>query len=61
VPLSEVYVIPMATGSRYLLRVAYGIFDSREAAAEAARRLPPKYQKAFRVALRSLAELRASI
>jgi hypothetical protein len=61
VPLSEVYVIPVATGSRYLLRVAYGIFDSKEAAAEAARRLPPKYQKAFRVELRSLAELRASI
>ena len=61
VPLSEVYVIPVATGSRYLLRVAYGIFDSREAAAEAARRLPPKYQNAFRVQLRSLAELRASI
>jgi len=61
VPLSEVYVIPVATGSRYLLRVAYGIFEGKEAAAEAARRLPPKYQKAFRVELRSLAELRASI
>lgn len=61
VPLSEVYVIPVATGSRYRLRVTYGIFDSRQAAAEAARRLPPKYQNAFQFQLRSLAELRASI
>jgi hypothetical protein len=61
VPLSEVYVIPVATGARYMLRVAYGIFDSKEAAAEAARRLPPKYQNAFQFQLRSLAELRASI
>jgi hypothetical protein len=61
VPLSEVYVIPVAAGSRYLLRMTYGVFDNREAAAEAARRLPPKYQNAFHVQLRSLAELRASI
>ena len=61
VPLSEVYVIPVATGSRYFLRVVYGMFDSKEAAAEAAKRLPPKYQNAFRFELRSLAELRASI
>ncbi len=61
VPLSEVHVIPVATGSRYVLRVAYGIFDSEKAAAEAARRLPPKYQNAFQFQLRSLAELRASI
>jgi len=61
VPLSEVYVIPVATGSRYFLRVAYGMFDNREAAAAAAGRLPPKYQNAFQFELRSLAELRASI
>ena len=61
VPLSEVYVIPVATGSRYFLRVVYGMFDSKEAAADAAKRLPPKYQNAFRFELRSLAELRASI
>ena len=61
VPLSEVYVIPLATGSRYLIRVVYGAFPDREAAAEAARRLPPKYQNAFEFVLRSFAELRASI
>jgi MSHA biogenesis protein MshM len=61
VPLSEVYVIPMATGSRYFLRVVYGVFDSKDAAAAAAKRLPPKYQNAFRFELRSLGELRASI
>ena len=61
VPLAEVYVIPVANRARYQLRVAYGLFDSKEAALEAARRLPPKYQKAFALEPRSLAELRASI
>ncbi len=61
VPLSELYVIPVAAGSRYLLRVAYGTYPSKEAAAEAAKRLPPKYQNAFRFELRSIAELRAAI
>jgi MSHA biogenesis protein MshM len=61
VPLEEVYVLPVATGSRYVLRVTYGMYPSREAAAEAAKRLPPKYQNAFRFELRSLAELRAAI
>ena len=61
VQLSELYVIPVATGSRYFLRVAYGAYPSREAAAQAARRLPPKYQNAFSVELRSFAELRAAI
>ncbi len=61
VPLEDVYVIPVAKGSRYLLRVTYGIFGSKEAAAEAAKRLPPKYQNAFKFELRSVAELRASI
>jgi type II secretory pathway predicted ATPase ExeA len=61
VPLADVYVIPVATGSRYLLRVAYGMYASKEAAAEAAKRLPPKYQNAFRFELRSIAELRAAI
>jgi len=62
VPLAELYVIPVAAaGSRYLLRVAYGAYPSKEAAAEAARRLPPKYQNAFRFELRSFAELRAAL
>ena len=61
VPLSEVYVIPVATSSRYFLRVAYGSYPSKAAAAEAAKRLPPKYQSAFRFETRSFAELRAAI
>ena len=61
VPLSEVYVIPMATGSRYFLRVAYGVYSGKEAATDAAKHLPPKYQKAFAFQLRSFAELRGSI
>ena len=61
VPLAEVHVIPVATGSRYFLRVAYGVYPSKEAAAEAAKRLPPKYQNAFQFALRSFADLRAAI
>jgi MSHA biogenesis protein MshM len=61
VPLSEIHVIPVATTSRYFLRVAYGAYPSKEAAAEAAKRLPPKYQSAFRFELRSFAELRAAI
>jgi len=54
-------VTPVATTSRYFLRVVYGTYPSREAAAEAAKRLPPKYQSAFRFELRSFAELRALI
>jgi type II secretory pathway predicted ATPase ExeA len=67
VPLSEVYVIPVATraggpgAARYRLRVTYGMFAGKDAAAEAARRLPPKYQNAFRFELRSLADLRAAL
>jgi hypothetical protein len=67
VPLSEVYVIPVTSGTnaggsaRYKLRVNYGVFANRDAAAEAAKRLPPKYQNAFKFELRSLAELRAAI
>jgi len=61
VPLQEVYVVPIATGSRYLIRVVYGAYAGKEASAEAAKRLPPKYQNAFQFGLRSFAELRASI
>jgi hypothetical protein len=61
VPLEELYVIPLAMGPLYFLRVAYGAHPGREAAAAAAKRLPPKYQKAFQLELRSFAELRAAI
>ena len=61
VPLPDVYVIPVATGTRYHLRVTLGIFGDRGAATEALRRLPPKYRNAFQPEVRSLAELRAAI
>ncbi|MGQ0546020.1 MAG: ExeA family protein [Betaproteobacteria bacterium] len=61
VPLTEVFVIPMASGSRYRLRIVYGEFESLEEARAAARRLPPKYQQAFDAAPRSFAELRGQI
>jgi type II secretory pathway predicted ATPase ExeA len=61
VPLSQLYMIPVAAGPRYRIRVVYGAFPDRAAAAEAARRLPPKYQSAFQFVPRSFAELRAAI
>jgi septal ring-binding cell division protein DamX len=61
VPLEDVYVVPVASGARYRLLVAYGSFADKEAAAEAAQRLPPKYQKAFQLSVRSLAEVRGQI
>jgi len=61
VPLADVYVIPVATGSRYFLRVVYGVYPGKAEGADAAKRLPPKYQNAFQFKLRSFAELRAAI
>ena len=61
VPLEEVMVIPVAAGGEYRLWVLFGDFASREEAAAAARRLPPRYQDAFRVAPRSFGELRREL
>jgi len=61
VPLADLFVIPMGGEGPYRLRVVLGGFDSREAALEAARRLPPKYQQAFRTAPRSFGEIRSKI
>jgi type II secretory pathway predicted ATPase ExeA len=61
VPLRDVFVVPVASGARYRLLVAYGAFADRETATEAARRLPPKYQKAFQLETRSLSEVRSLI
>lgn len=60
-PLADLYVIPIASGSRYRIRVVYGAYPDRDAAAAAAQRLPPKYQSAFRTGLRSFAALRAAV
>ena len=61
VPLEEVFVIPMAAGGAYRLRVVFGEFSSRDEALAAEKRLPPKYQAAFRTEPRSFAELRGQI
>ena len=61
-PLRELFVIPMDGGaSQYRLRVLYGEFSSRDEAAAAEKRLPPRYQQAFRTSLRSFGELRRQI
>ncbi|HEX2199587.1 MAG TPA: AAA family ATPase [Burkholderiales bacterium] len=61
VPLEDVFVIPMAEGKKYRLRVVLGDFPSLDEALEAEKRLPPKYQDAFRTEPRSFAELRSQI
>src|SRR5204863_1194057 len=61
VPLAQVYVIPVSAGARYFLRVVYGAYPDRAACAEAARRLPAKYQQSFVFTLRSYADLRAAV
>jgi MSHA biogenesis protein MshM len=61
VPLEELYVIPVAAGGQYRLWVVFGEFESRDQAAAAARRLPPRYQEAFRPAPRSYGELRRQL
>jgi hypothetical protein len=58
VPLSEVFLIPMGGAGGHRLRVIYGSFDNAQQAHDAERRLPPKYQQAFRTSARSFAELR---
>lgn len=61
VPLENLFVIPVASAGSYRLRVIYGEFETREEALEAERRLPPRYQQAFRASPRSIAELRGQI
>ena len=61
VPLKDVFVIPMAAGGHYRLRVVYGDFADREAAVAAQRQLPPKYQEAFRTSVHTFADLRGQI
>jgi len=61
VPLENLFVIPMAAGGDYRLRVVYGDFATREEAVHAGKRLPPKYQSAFQTSARSFSELRGQI
>jgi MSHA biogenesis protein MshM len=61
VPLAEVFVIPMTGPGNPRLRIVYGRFDSEQEAQLARKRLPPKYQEAFRTWPRSFAELRGQM
>lgn len=58
VPLENVYIAPVASGGRYRIWALYGDYADRGEAAEAARRLPPKYQKEFALVPRTFAEVR---
>ena len=61
VPLEELHVIPVVEGGQYRLWVLFGDFASRADAAAATRRLPPRYQEAFRATPRSFGELRQQL
>jgi septal ring-binding cell division protein DamX len=64
VPLNDVFIIPLASGTAggaYRLRVVLGKYETREQALDAARRLPPKYQRAFPASPRTFAELRQAL
>ena len=65
VPLDDVFIIPLASGRDaggvYRIRVVVGQYNSSDQALAAARRLPPKYQRAFRVFPRTFAELRKAL
>ena len=61
VPLGELFVIPMEEAGLFRLRVLYGEFPSRDQAAAAEKRLPPRYQEAFRTELRRFGELRGQL
>ena len=58
VPLENVYVVPVVGGEGYRIWAVYGDYPDRETAAQAGRRLPPKYQKEFPLAPRTFAEVR---
>ena len=45
--LSEIYLLPAKSGSKDGLRVLYGAYPSVDAARDAVKELPPRYQKAF--------------
>ena len=61
VPIEDVYVMPQALGENYEIRVMFGNFPTREAAAKASKQLPAKYQQEFQLEFRSFAELRAAL
>jgi MSHA biogenesis protein MshM len=61
VAIEDLMVIPQGNSGRYRIRVTFGGYSNREAAARAEEALPAKYKQAFRTELRSFAELRESL
>jgi len=61
VPLEQMFIIPLGKEGAWRMRVALGQYGSREEALDAARRLPPKYQRAFQPLPRTFAELRQAL
>lgn len=61
VPLEGLHVVPVLAGRRYQVRVLFGTYESREQALEAARHLPPKYQRAFQIEPTSFEALRSAV
>jgi len=61
VPISEVFLIPVAGPRSTRLRVIYGTFQNEREARDAVTRLPAKYQHAFRAAPRRFSELRSQM
>jgi type II secretory pathway predicted ATPase ExeA len=61
VPLEYLYIVPLESAGHYRIWALYGVYPDREAAEQAAKRLPPKYQEAFRTVPRSFAELRRAL
>jgi type II secretory pathway predicted ATPase ExeA len=61
VPLEDLMVIPVSAAGQYRLWVLFGDFPTRDEAINAAKRLPPRYQEAFRIAPRSFGELRRQL
>ena len=59
--LDGVYVLPVAGGERYRVRVFYGVSPTREAALEAERHLPAKYQRRGGPLLRTFGEMRRAL
>lgn len=59
--LEDIYVLPQVSGEKYRIRVTFGAYPDRAAAAKAIELLPPKYKQAFQTELRSFAELREAI
>jgi septal ring-binding cell division protein DamX len=62
VPLENVHIVPVAgEGGKYRIWATYGDYASPEEAAQAARALPPKYQREFPLLPRTYAEVRRAL